>query len=76
MLRKKYSCTPDKEIRGFSLGYKFCSFPGVLTEANYINALQFFGGVVQEKESNMGFCCRWAFPTRRMTVLSGTEATA
>ena len=23
----------------------------------------------------MGFCCRWAFPTREMTVLSGTEAT-
>ena len=22
----------------------------------------------------MGFCCRWAFPTRRMTVLSGTKA--
>ena len=28
--------------------------PGVLTQASYINALQFFGGVVQEKESNMG----------------------
>ena len=23
----------------------------------------------------MGFCCRWAFPTLGMTVLSGTEAT-
>ena len=35
------SCTPDKEIRGFSLGQKFCSYPGVLTQANYINALQY-----------------------------------
>ena len=33
----------------------------------------FFGGVVQEKESNMGFCCRWAFQTREMTVLNGTS---
>ena len=32
-----------------------------------------FGGIVQEKESNMGFCCRCAFPTRGMTVLSGTS---
>ena len=39
---------------------------------NYKNALQSFGGVVQEKESNIWFCCRWAFPTRAMTVLSGT----
>ena len=38
------------------------------------NAIQFFGGVVQEKESNMGFCSRWEFPTRGMTVLSGTKA--
>ena len=60
---------------------KFCSYPGVLTQANYINAFKsvqlpkvIFGGVVQEKESNMGFCCRWAFPTRGMTVLSGTSA--
>ena len=41
-----------------------------------INALQFFGGVVQEKESKMGFYCRWAFPTRGMTLLGGTEAMA
>ena len=37
-----FSCTQDKEIRGFSLGKKFCSYPGVLTQANYINALQFY----------------------------------
>ena len=49
----------------------------VLTQANYIlNVLQIFGGVVQEKESNMGFCRRWAFRTLGMTVLSGTEALA
>ena len=49
------------------------NYPGVLTQANYINALQFFGGVVQEKEFNMGFCCRWALPTQGMTVLSRTS---
>ena len=41
-LRKYLSCTPDKEICGFSLGQKFCSYPGGLTQANYINALQFY----------------------------------
>ena len=37
----------------------------VLTQANYINPLQFFGGVVQENESNMGFCCRWGVSNPR-----------
>ena len=41
----------------------------VLTQAKDINALQFFGGVVQEKKSNIGFCGIWAFPTLGMTVL-------
>ena len=30
------------EIRGFSLGQRFRSYPGVLTQANYINVLQFY----------------------------------
>ena len=40
--RHESSCTPDKENRGFSLGEKFYSYPGVLTQANYINDLQFY----------------------------------
>ena len=71
------SCTPDKEICGFSLGEKFCSYPGVLVQANYINALQFYSAakgnflvlLCKKKESNMEFCCRWAFPILGMTVL-------
>ena len=35
---------------------------------------QIWGVGVQEKESNMGFCSRWKFPTLGMTVLSGTSA--
>ena len=30
------------------------SYPGVLTQANYINSLQYFGGVVQEKRIQYG----------------------
>lgn len=33
------------------------------------------GQIPGNKQSNMGFSCKWAFPIRVMTVLSGTEAT-
>ena len=34
--------------------------------------INFFGGVVQEKESKMGFYRRWTFSALGMTVLMGT----
>ena len=35
------SCTPDKKTCGFSLGKKFCFYPGILTQVNYISTLKF-----------------------------------